>query len=82
MRQAGLVRVEGELTVLGAFDVMHAFVGDTVGMTPSVSLDSDAQRRAADVVARAVDASSGGDRGRARAGLGGADQRRSAKVTA
>ena len=57
-RQAGLVLAsEGELTVLGAFDVMHAFVGDTVGMTPSVRIDSDAQRRAAEsVVARAVDA--------------------------
>jgi nucleotide-binding universal stress UspA family protein len=57
-RQAGLVLApEGELTVLGAFDVMHAFVGDTVGMTPSVRIDSAAQREAAEsVVARAVDA--------------------------
>ena len=56
-RQAGLVLApEGELTVLGAFDVMHAFVGDTVGMTPSVRIDSAARGAAESVVARAVDA--------------------------
>jgi nucleotide-binding universal stress UspA family protein len=57
-RQTGLLlEPGGALTVLGAFDAMHAFVGDTVGMTPSVLIDSDAQREAAEAaVARAVDA--------------------------
>ena len=52
-----LLEAGGELTVLGVFDTLHAFVGDTVGMTPSVRIDSDAQREAAeDAVARAVEA--------------------------
>lgn len=57
-RQAGvLLEPGGELTVLGAFDSMHAFVGDSVGMTPSVIIDSDAQREAAEaVVAQALEA--------------------------
>jgi nucleotide-binding universal stress UspA family protein len=58
VRQAGvLLEPEGELTVLGAFDALDAFVGGTVGMTPSVRIDSDAQREAAEAaVAQAVDA--------------------------
>jgi nucleotide-binding universal stress UspA family protein len=57
-RQAALLLEDGgELSILGAFDVMHAFVGGTLGTTPSVVIDPDAQREGAEAaVARAVEA--------------------------
>jgi nucleotide-binding universal stress UspA family protein len=50
-----LLEPEGELTVLAAYEALRAFVGDTIGVTPSVRIDEYAQREAAEAaVARCV----------------------------
>jgi nucleotide-binding universal stress UspA family protein len=53
---AALVEPDGELTLLSSYDVLRAFVADTVGMRASPSIDVDAQRKAAEgALTRALD---------------------------